>query len=94
MGYVYILGNDQLTLYIGVTSNLVHRIFQHKNKQVDGFTKKYHIDKLLYYEQFEDITHAIEREKQLKRWHRQGKLNLIQSKNPSYTDLYRDICGS
>ena len=94
MGYVYILGNDQLTLYIGVTSNLVHRIFQHKNKQVDGFTKKYHIDKLLYYEQFEDITHAIEREKQLKRWHRQWKLNLIQSKNPSYTDLYRDICGS
>jgi len=91
MGYVYILGNNKLTLYIGVTSNLVKRIFEHKSKQADGFTKKYNIHKLLYYEEIDDISLAIEREKQLKRWHRQWKLNLIKRLNPTFRDLYKDI---
>ena len=90
-GFVYILGNEKPVLYIGVTSNLVKRIFQHKNHLVDGFSKKYRLHKLLYFESFEDIKSALEREKQLKRWHRGWKINLIASVNPDFKDLYPDI---
>lgn len=93
-GYVYILGNERPTLYIGVTSDLIRRIFQHKAQLVDGFTKEYHLHKLLYYEEFEDIKSAIDREKQLINWHREWKINLIKQKNPEFKDLYKDIIGS
>ncbi len=85
---VYILTNhNQTTLYIGVTSNLYKRIFEHKNKLKGGFTSKYNINKLVYYELTENIESAIKREKQLKRWHRNWKINLIQEKNPKMLDL-------
>ena len=79
------------TLYIGVTSNLVQRLWQHKNNQLDGFTKQYAVHTLVHYEVFDDISNAIIREKQLKRWHRKWKANLIQQKNPNWLDLYPDI---
>ena len=91
-GYIYILFNKRNgTLYTGVTSDLVKRIYEHKNKVVDGFTKKYDVDKLGYYEVFDDITTAIEREKQIKSGPRKKKLNLIESMNPEWKDLYDDI---
>ena len=91
-GYIYILFNKRNgTLYTGVTSNLVKRIYEHKNKVVDGFTKKYNIDKLGYYEVFDDITSAIEREKQIKAGSRKKKLSLIESINPEWKDLYETI---
>jgi putative endonuclease len=91
IGYVYILGNVSKTLYIGVTSNLQKRIFLHKNKILKGFTSKYNINKLLYYEEYDTIETAISREKQLKNWHREWKLNLVKSKNPNLVDLYEKI---
>jgi len=78
-------------LYIGVTSNLVKRIYEHKNHLADGFTSKYNIDKLVYYEIFEDIEEAIKREKQLKGGSRQKKIDLIKFKNPEFKDLYNEI---
>ena len=78
-------------LYIGVTSNLVKRIYEHKNHLADGFTAKYNIDKLVYYEVFEDIEEAIKREKQLKGGSRQKKIDLIKFKNPEFKDLYNEI---
>lgn len=93
MPYVYILTNQyNNTLYIGVTNNLIRRIYEHKNNMVEGFSKKYKLHKLVYYEQIEDITTAISREKQLKRWHRDWKENLIKEKNPTWKDLYNDLC--
>ena len=75
---VYIMTNySETSLYIGVTSNLQKRVWEHKNKVVKGFTEKYHVDKLVYYETTDSIESAIKREKQLKNWHRQWKLNLI-----------------
>lgn len=92
MGYVYILSNMKNgTLYIGVTSDLVARIWQHKEKLVDGFSKKYNLDKLVYYESTESIESAIAREKQLKNWHREWKINLITEFNPTWRDLFDDI---
>ena len=91
-GYTYILFNKRNgTLYIGVTSNLVKRVYEHKNKLVDGFTKKYNIDKLGYYEIFDDIEEAIIREKKLKGASRKKKLELIEMNNPSWLDLYYEI---
>ncbi len=91
-GYVYILTNKENgTLYVGVTSDLVKRIWQHKNKFVEGFSKKYDLNKLVYYEVFNDIENAITREKQLKNWHRQWKINLINQQNPDWMDLYNGI---
>lgn len=91
-GYIYILFNKkQGTLYVGVTSNLVKRIYEHKNKFVEGFTKKYSIDKLGYYEVFDDIRQAIEREKQLKAGSRARKIELIEGMNPEWKDLYSEI---
>ena len=91
-GYIYILYNKRNgTLYTGVTSNLVQRIYQHKNKVIDGFSKKYDIDKLGYYEVFDDIESAIIREKQIKSGSRSNKIKLIESLNPEWKDLYDSI---
>lgn len=90
--YVYILTNvTNRVLYTGVTSNLIKRVFEHRHKFVKGFTQKYNITKLVYYEIFDDITEAIKREKQLKNWHREWKMNLIKSKNPNFDDLYKTL---
>jgi putative endonuclease len=90
-GSVYIMGNEKPVLYIGVTSNLLGRVYQHRNNLVEGFTKKYNLHKLLYFENFEDIENAIIREKQLKRWHREWKINLIRFSNPEFKDLFNEI---
>ncbi len=91
-GYIYILFNKKNgTLYTGVTSNLIKRIYEHKNKFIDGFTKKYGIDKLGYYETFDTIVSAIEREKQIKGGSRKQKIQLIELINPNWQDLYDKI---
>ena len=91
--YVYILFNKRNgTVYVGVTSDLAKRIYKHKNKIFDGFTKKYGIDKLGYFEVFDDIENAIKREKALKGSSRARKLKLIESTNPDWYDLYSSIC--
>jgi putative endonuclease len=89
--YVYILTNNSKTLYIGVTNDLVRRIYEHKNKLIDGFTKKYNLTKLVYYESTSDIYSALKREKQLKNWHRQWKINLIESVNTDWLDLSEEL---
>ena len=89
---VYILTNKRNgTLYIGVTSDLLKRVWQHKENLVDGFTKRYHVHKLVWYEVHSRMEHAIQREKQLKEWHRPWKLRLIEEKNPNWTDLYEAL---
>ena len=89
---VYILASKRNgTLYIGVTSNLVKRIWQHKNDLADGFTKKYQVHNLVYYEIHSDMNEALKREKKIKKWNRQWKLKLIEKDNPSWKDLYNDI---
>jgi len=89
---VYILANQRNgTLYIGVTGNLQKRIWEHKQKLVEGFTKKYDINKLVYYEQTESVYSAIQREKQMKKWNRKWKLNLIEKNNPQWRDLYSEL---
>jgi len=75
-------------LYTGVTSNLKRRVYEHKSKQIEGFTKKYNVNKLIYYEDFDEINDAIEREKQIKGGTRQKKIDLIASMNPAWKDLY------
>jgi putative endonuclease len=80
------------TLYIGVTSGLAKRVGEHKNKCVDGFTKKYGVDKLVYYEAHDSAEAAIQREKQLKKWSRAWKLRLVEGMNPGWRDLYDEIC--
>ena len=86
--YVYILTNQtDTTLYIGVTNNLQRRLFEHKTKLVDGFTKKYNINKLIYFESTNDVKSAIAREKQLKGWTRQKKNNLIATTNPNWNEI-------
>ncbi len=91
-GYVYILFNKRNgTLYVGVTSNLLQRVNQHKSKVIGGFTKKYNIDKLGYYEIFDDIEQALIREKKLKGASRRKKLDLIEINNPEWLDLYYEI---
>lgn len=88
---VYIMTNySETSLYIGVTSNLQKRVWEHKNKVVNGFTEKYNVDKLVYYETTDSIESAIKREKQLKNWHRQWKINLIKEMNPEFRDLSLD----
>ena len=86
--YVYILTNKaNKVFYIGVTNNLERRIFEHKNKMVEGFTAKYNLTKLVYYEATSDVESAITREKQLKNWHRDWKINLVNESNPEWKDL-------
>jgi putative endonuclease len=84
---IYILRSFTGKLYIGVTSNLVKRLWEHKNKVVDGFTKKYNVDKLVYYEVYESIESAILREKQLKKWSRRKKIELIVRVNPIFKEI-------
>ena len=89
---IYIMTNyNKTTLYIGVTNNLVRRVYEHKHKLVDGFTKRYNLTILVYYEVFDNIENAIIREKQLKAGSRQKKIDLINSLNPSWNDLYNSI---
>lgn len=91
---VYILASQRNgTLYIGVTSNLVERIWQHKNGVHEGFTKQYNVHTLVYYELHDDMLAAITREKQLKKWKRDWKLRLIEEGNPGWRDLWEDIQG-
>ena len=93
MFYVYILCNKRNgTLYTGVTSNIVKRVYEHKHNLVEGFTKKYNVHRLVWYEQLESVNSAISREKQLKRWKRAWKLELIEKYNPKWNDLYESIC--
>jgi len=90
--YVYILASKKNgTLYIGVTSDLIKRVWQHKNKLVDGFSKKYDINRLIYFEQHQDVKSAILREKQMKKWNRAWKTRLIEKKNPKWQNLYEEI---
>ena len=90
--FVYILASKPHgTLYVGVTSTLARRVWQHKSKVIDGFTSKYGIDKLVHYEVFDSPQQAIQREKQLKRWKRQWKIDLVEETNPQWRDLYEDI---
>lgn len=87
--YVYILASQPRgTLYTGVTSNLPQRIWQHKNDQIEGFTNKYCVKLLVFYEQHDTAEHAITREKQIKKWSRAWKLELIETENPQWRDLY------
>jgi putative endonuclease len=89
---IYILTNyHNTTLYIGVTSNIQQRIYQHKNKQIKGFSAKYNADKLVYFEQFDSMEDAILREKRLKNWHRAWKNRLISEFNPDWVDLYPSL---
>ncbi len=85
--FVYILTNKSHTLYIGLTNNPNKRVWEHKNKLVDGFTKKYNIDKLIYLEEYKDIRDAIYREKQLKSWSRSKKINLIKRVNHNFEEI-------
>ena len=90
--YVYILTNyKNKTLYIGVTKNLQRRITEHKNELIEGFTKKYKLKKLLYFEEFVNIKDALKREKQLKNWHREWKFNLIRKANPEFRDIAEEF---
>ena len=90
--YVYILASDKNgTIYTGVTNNLIKRIYEHKNHLHEGFTNKYEIAKLVYYEETNDINSAIEREKQLKHWKRSWKIEMIEKSNPRWLDLYDNL---
>jgi putative endonuclease len=85
--YVYLLSSKSRRLYTGVTNDLERRLFEHKSKLVDGFTKQYNIDRLVYFEQTTDVLSAITREKQIKRWSRRKKVALIETINPTWQDL-------
>lgn len=88
--YVYIMTNRSRTLYTGVTNNLERRVYEHKHKIIPGFTSKYNINQLVYYEETNSIHVAIEREKEIKSWMRSTKMELIESKNPAWQDLSAD----
>ena len=90
--YVYILASRKNgTLYTGVTNNLIKRVYEHKNNLIKGFTKKYHVHDLVYYEEYNDVIEAISREKQIKKWNRQWKIELIEKLNPDWKDLYIEL---
>jgi putative endonuclease len=89
---VYIMASKPNgTLYVGVTSDLVKRVWEHKNDSMDGFTKRYSVHHLVYYELHDDMLSAISREKQLKKWNRAWKLELIETQNPDWNDLWKDM---
>ena len=93
--YVYILASRiGGTLYIGITNDLVRRVFEHKSDAVDGFTKRHGVKRLIYFERCDDIENAIRREKRLKQWNRAWKVRLIESVNPNWDDLYPAIAGA
>ena len=88
--YVYILANKGGMLYVGVTNDILKRVYQHKRTQGSRFTTKFHINRLVYYEEFGEITLALEREKEIKKWRRSKKIALIESSNPRWRDLSAD----
>jgi putative endonuclease len=89
--YIYILSNfTNTTLYIGVTSNLEQRMYQHKNKLLKGFTEKFNVKKLVYFKETNEVYEALKREKLLKKWHRAWKVELIRKENPYFEDLSKD----
>ena len=93
--YAYILASGKKgTLYNGVTNNLIKRVAQHKRKELKGFTEKYEVNKLVWYEQNNDIRIAIQREKQIKKWNRKWKIRLIEKENPEWKDLFFEIGGT
>jgi len=90
--YVYILSNKKNgTLYIGVTNNLLRRIMEHKQEIIKGFTTKYNVKSLVYFEETNNVESALQREKQLKKWNRQWKINLIENDNPEWNDLFDEL---
>ena len=92
--YVYIMASARNgTLYIGVTSDLIKRVWEHKTDAVDGFSKKYVTHRLVWFDHTPDIESAITREKQMKKWYRKWKLELIEKSNPEWKDLYEEICN-
>ena len=94
LSYVYILASNRNgTLYVGSTTDLVRRIWEHKNKIIPGFTTKYNVNQLVYYEEHELYIEAAKREKRFKNWCRKWKLDLIENLNPTWRDLYEDICS-
>ena len=93
--YIYILASKKNgTLYIGMTNNLVRRIYEHKNKLIEGFTYKYNINNLVYFEITNNVNSAIHREKKLQGWKRKWKIDLIEKSNPNWDDLCPEIVGS
>ena len=91
--YVYMLTNRTGSIYVGVTNDLARRLWEHRSGLVPGFTQRYNMDRLIYYEAFDRVEHAIDREKQIKRWRREKKLNLIATVNPDWRDLGAAITG-
>ena len=91
--YVYIMASYSRVLYVGVTNDLCRRVYQHKHKLVEGFTSRYNVNQLLYYEATSDVKSAIAREKQIKGWRRDKKTALIESQNPKWIDLSHELCG-
>jgi len=90
--FIYILANKKNgTLYIGITNNLIRRIYEHKNDLIDGFSKKYGIHNLVYYESYNDVRDALNRETQMKKWNRKWKIELIEKSNPEWNDLYNEL---
>jgi putative endonuclease len=92
--YVYLLASRKDgTLYLGVTNDLVRRVYEHKNKLVTGFTSRYGVDRLVWFEPYTDPTHAIAREKEIKKWRRAWKISIIEAANPDWRDLYDAIAS-
>jgi len=90
--YVYVLASRRNgTLYVGMTSDLVKRVWEHKSKQVEGFTKQHRVDRLVYYEAYDDACDATTRERQMKKWRREWKVALVEKENPGWLDLYEEI---
>lgn len=90
--YIYILSNwNNKVLYVGMTNDLERRLYEHINKLIEGFTKKYNLNKLVYYEETSDVNSAIQREKEIKKWRREKKNNLIEKMNPKWEDLSKDF---
>jgi putative endonuclease len=88
--YVYMLSNTSRMIYTGMTNDLQRRVYEHKNKLIDGFTKKYNLHKLVYYDETDDVGYAIRREKEIKGWSKKKKKALIESMNPLWKDLAKD----
>jgi len=90
--FVYILCNGRISVnYTGVTDDLVRRIYEHKNKLTDGFTKRYNVDRLIYFEAYDDVHAALNRKKEIKSWRKDKKMRLVRDSNPDFRDLYEDI---
>jgi putative endonuclease len=93
MYYVYLLASDKNgTLYLGVTNDLTRRVYEHKTKAIAGFSSRYGVDRLVWFESYDDPEHAIAREKDVKKWRRAWKVRLINQRNPNWNDLYSSIC--